>query len=133
MSMGKGIMKAAFERALKIPHQHQAIGPDDNYSHGPTQKLWLAFKAGVNYTPTKGSFVIAEINQWGLPEFSRTPFIHEFKDAARLAMRDQAVKSGAVCVVYQQVSAFNPARPHPKIDPVHTAQAAARMQQRLTA
>jgi len=105
----KSFTRLAFEHALRLTTDQCITDRHGHYINPMTQKLWAAFKAGTNYTPSRGTFVIAEIHN-GNPCFPPEVGTFAFKDEARAAQRDQALKTGAICAVYQQVSSFNPSR-----------------------
>jgi hypothetical protein len=102
----KGWVRHAFEHALRLPPEC-CLMESGHYTNPLTHDLFVAFKAGLAITPTRGQFVIAELRS-GTPHFPN-PAIYPFKDLARDAQRDHSHSTGAVCAIFQQVSVYDPA------------------------
>ena len=101
-------MKMAFERAMNIPQHRTELDQWGSYIDPEIKNLWLSFKAGVNSSPTRGNFVVAQISEYELPLFPAIPEVHEFKDVAIAHCRQAALATDEVHVVYQQISRFDP-------------------------
>ncbi len=104
----KGWARQAFEHTVRLSPDDTVTNAHGEYTKQHTQDLWRAFKAGLGFTAQKGLFVVAEIHD-GHPYFPANVFKHDFKDEARDAQKRLALKTGAICAVFQQVSAYNPA------------------------
>lgn len=107
MMSDKGWKKQQFEAGMKLMPDQLAVDRHGHYTVPRTAELWRAFKLGLKYTPSKGSYVVAVLQE-GQPRFAPEPEVHAFKNTAREAQRIEAIRSGHICVVYQQISAYNP-------------------------
>lgn len=107
--MALGWKRQGFEAALRLSTEQCVRDEWGHYTDELTKKLWEAFKAGMAFTPTKGSFVVARMRD-GLPVFENRPIVFDFKDDARAFQKKLALESGSVCVTYQQISSYNPNR-----------------------
>lgn len=112
MDTNKGWLRKAFEHQLDLKPEQCLMDEQGHYKELLTQALWGAFKAGIHCKPTRGRFVVASVDEWGLPNFPAVPLVHDFLDLAKNHQRDSAMRTGAVHLVYQQVSAFHPEREH---------------------
>lgn len=104
----KGWTRQAFEHVLKLDASRTVVDQHGHYTDPHTHEMWASFKAGLAYSPHKGTFVIAEVHD-DRPYFNPTPQTYAFKDLAKTAMRSCAERLGTTCAVYQQITSYNPA------------------------
>jgi hypothetical protein len=104
---GKGWKRQGFEAVMRLTPEDCAVDERGQYTNPETIRLWQAFKAGNDFTPNRGSFVVAPIVN-GCPRFGDEPRVHAFKNVARDTQRDLALHTGVVHAVFQQISAFDP-------------------------
>lgn len=108
----KGWMRMSFEHAMRLtPQQCKTV--DGHYVNPLTHALYAAFKAGISCSPSRGTFVIADLHE-GKPYFPQDEEVHAYKDLATKAQRARANKTGAVVAIYHQISAYDPTWPLPK-------------------
>lgn len=107
----RGLTRKAFEHALRLNPEQCLLDANGHYVNPLTHALWGAFKAGTSYAPTRGTFVIAEL-QRSTPYFDPVPRTYPYADLARQAMRDQALRLNRKCAVFQQVTVFTPHAPN---------------------
>lgn len=110
--VSKGWMRIMFERSMRLTEE-QAAMENGHYTVPDTQGKWSAFKAGMQATPNRGTFVIAEIRN-GQPHFPTSELTHDYKDSAKDAQRKRAERTGIICAVFQLISAFDPSPNKPK-------------------
>jgi hypothetical protein len=105
---GKGWKRQGFEACMRLTPEQCQLDERGQYTDPQTALLWRAFKAGNDFTPNRGTFIVAPIID-GRPHFhTTTPLVHAFKSVARDVQRDMALRSGEIHAVFQQVSAFDP-------------------------
>jgi hypothetical protein len=103
----RGLTRKAFEHAMSLKPEQCVLDSNGHYANSLTHALWHAFKAGISYAPTRGTFVVAEL-QSSTPYFNPAPRTYPFADLARQAMRDQALRLDRKCAVFQQITVFTP-------------------------
>ncbi len=105
---GKGWKRQGFEACMRLSPEECRLDERGHYVDPVTAKMWAAFKAGNEFTPNRGTFIVAKIVNGGPQFHSTTPLVHDFKSKARDVQRDWALRDGCTHAVFQQVSAFNP-------------------------
>jgi hypothetical protein len=110
----KSWIRQAFEHAMRLtPEQCKMAG--EHYADPLTHGLYSSFKAGVNSSPTRGVFVVAEVHN-GVAVFPPSgQSVYHFKDLAKQAQFQRANQAGVTCAVYQQISVYDPTRKLPKV------------------
>lgn len=112
--ISKGWIRQSFEHELRLPPAACEVDAAGNYKLESTRSLYAAFIAGMRRRSVKGRFVVAEVDQFGLPNFPHVPLVHEYLDIAKASQREIALAKGTVHMVFQQVSVFHPDRELPK-------------------
>jgi hypothetical protein len=90
---------------MSLKPEQCVLDANGHYVNPLTHAMWHAFKAGLSFTPERGTFVVAELDR-GAPLFNPAPRVYPFKDLARKAMRDTAFRLDRKCAVFQQITTF---------------------------
>lgn len=110
----KGWTRKLFEHQLHLKPEQCERDEKGDYTNPLTHALWGAFKAGMRSRSTKGRYVVAEVDEYGLPHFPSIPLVHEYLDVAKYTQRQTAMERGTVHMIFQQVSIFHPDRELPR-------------------